>query len=89
MGTDSGWQAVPAYEDTGLVAATTYSYTVQARDTSSNQNTTAASAAASATTNMCARHDGTDTQSDDLCRVAGRDGHDVDLDDRDSGYGRK
>ncbi len=49
-GTNSGWQADAAYEDTGLVAATTYGYTVQARDTSSNQNTTAASAAASATT---------------------------------------
>jgi hypothetical protein len=51
-GTNSGWQVDPVYEDTGLDAATTYSFTVQARDTSSNQNTTAASAAASATTNV-------------------------------------
>jgi hypothetical protein len=50
-GTNSGWQVEPDYEGTGLDAATTYSFTVQARDVSSIQNTTAASAAATATTN--------------------------------------
>jgi hypothetical protein len=49
-GSDSGWQASPVYTDTGLDEDTAYSYTVVARDLSTNQNTTAASAAESATT---------------------------------------
>ncbi len=49
-GNDSGWQSSPSYEDTGLTPETQYTYTVTARDTSSNQNQAAASTAASATT---------------------------------------
>jgi pectate lyase len=48
-GHDSGWQSSPLYLDTGLAEGVTYTYTVQARDTSANLNTTAASAPASAT----------------------------------------
>ncbi|GAA5478291.1 hypothetical protein Hhel01_01789 [Haloferula helveola] len=49
-GNDSGWQDSPVYTDTGLSASTLYSYTVQARDKSINQNPNNASPAASATT---------------------------------------
>jgi hypothetical protein len=49
-GNDSGWQPSPEYTDDGLIASTTYTYTVTARDLSSNQNETAASTAESATT---------------------------------------
>jgi len=49
-GTDSGWQASRTYEDTGLVPATQYTYTVTARDTAPTPNETAASSAANATT---------------------------------------
>jgi hypothetical protein len=49
-GNDSGWQASPTYEDTGLSPDTTYTYTVKARDLSPNQNETAPSTAESATT---------------------------------------
>jgi hypothetical protein len=49
-GNDSDWQTGTSYEDTGLVPETQYTYTVKARDTSSNQNETAASSALSATT---------------------------------------
>ena len=49
-GSDSGWQNSPTYTDTGLQAGTQYTYTVMARDKSSNQNTTAPSSSASATT---------------------------------------
>jgi hypothetical protein len=49
-GTDSGWQDSSGYTDTGLSAGTTYTYTVTARDKSSNQNETVASTAESATT---------------------------------------
>lgn len=48
-GDDSGWQASPFYEDTGLTTGLTYTYTVTARDLSSNQNATAPSAPESAT----------------------------------------
>ncbi|MHC4498360.1 MAG: hypothetical protein ACYS21_04505, partial [Planctomycetota bacterium] len=48
--TDSGWQAGPSYTDTGLSDLTQYTYRVQARDLSANQNTTAWSTAESATT---------------------------------------
>ena len=44
----SAWQASPSYIASGLAASTQYTFTVQARDFSSN--TTAASSAASATT---------------------------------------
>ncbi|MHC4694527.1 MAG: alkaline phosphatase, partial [Planctomycetota bacterium] len=37
-GHDSGWQDSPAYEDTGLTPDTSYTYTVKARDKSTNQN---------------------------------------------------
>ncbi|MBN2446408.1 MAG: HEAT repeat domain-containing protein, partial [Phycisphaerae bacterium] len=43
-GQDSGWQESNVYTDSGLTPGVTYSYTVTARDTSSNQNRTAASA---------------------------------------------
>ena len=49
-GNDSGWQPSPVYEDTGLTPETAYTYTVTARDKSTNQNTTAASTGESATT---------------------------------------
>lgn len=47
---DSGWQAGPSYTDTGLNPSTTYTYRVQARDLSVNQNVTGWSSQASATT---------------------------------------
>ncbi|MCK4958890.1 MAG: hypothetical protein KAT00_05810, partial [Planctomycetes bacterium] len=49
-GNDSGWLASATYEDTGLSEMTLYSYTVKARDLSSNLNETVASGALSATT---------------------------------------
>ena len=48
-GDDSGWQGSPTYEDTGLTTGMIYTYTVTARDLSSNQNATTASNPASAT----------------------------------------
>ncbi|MCP4265962.1 MAG: DNRLRE domain-containing protein [Candidatus Brocadiaceae bacterium] len=49
-GNDSGWQDSPTYTDTSLLPDTSYTYTVTARDKSTNQNITTASAAGSATT---------------------------------------
>ncbi|NIP23315.1 MAG: hypothetical protein GWN67_17100 [Phycisphaerae bacterium] len=49
-GHDSGWQASPTYEDTGLQPSTQYTYRVKARDLSTNQNETAWSTSESATT---------------------------------------
>ncbi len=49
-GNDSTWQAGTTYEDTSLSPDTTYTYTVKARDLSTNFNETAASGEASATT---------------------------------------
>ena len=49
-GNDSGWQTSPVYNDTGLAAGTSASYTVKARDTSVNNNETQASSAFSAST---------------------------------------
>jgi len=49
-GHDSGWQDSPIYEDTGLQPDTQYTYRVQARDKSTNQNATAFSSSESATT---------------------------------------
>jgi hypothetical protein len=49
-GNDSGWQDSPEYEDTGLDSGTQYSYRVQARDKSANQNATGWSTTESATT---------------------------------------
>jgi hypothetical protein len=49
-GNDSDWQDDPTYQDTGLIASTQYSYKVQARDKSANQNTTGFSSTESATT---------------------------------------
>jgi hypothetical protein len=46
----SGWQDSPTYEDTGLQPETQYTYRVQARDKSENQNTTNWSGSRSATT---------------------------------------
>jgi len=46
---DSGWQDSPTYEDTGLTTGIEYSYQVQARDKSPNQNVTGWSITASAT----------------------------------------
>jgi hypothetical protein len=48
-GHDSGWQDGPTYEDTGLSAGIEYTYQVQARDKSPQQNTTGWSIPASAT----------------------------------------
>ncbi|MHC4529734.1 MAG: hypothetical protein ACYS29_17825 [Planctomycetota bacterium] len=48
-GTDSGWVTNPVYNDTGLQASTTYTYTVQMRDSLANTGT--ASVPANATTN--------------------------------------
>jgi hypothetical protein len=48
--TDSGWQTGASYSDTGLDADTQYTYRVQARDMSVNQNATAWSTSESATT---------------------------------------
>lgn len=47
-GTDSAWQTSPTYTDSGLSAATTYTYTVQMRDAVGNVG--GVSTAASATT---------------------------------------
>ncbi|MFK7910539.1 MAG: hypothetical protein AB8F34_08040 [Akkermansiaceae bacterium] len=55
-GHDSGWQDSPTYTDTGLAPSNTYSYRVQARDKSSNQNTTGFSTPAPATTNPFEMH---------------------------------
>lgn len=49
-GHDSGWQAGTSYQDIGLEPETTYTYTVKARDLSTNQNQTAESTTESATT---------------------------------------
>ncbi len=49
-GNDSGWQDSPSYEDTGLSSNAEYTYQVQARDKSSNNNATAFSTTESATT---------------------------------------
>ena len=48
-GHDSGWQDSPTYDDTGLTPDTEYTYQVQARDKSPNQNETDWSLEASAT----------------------------------------
>ncbi|MEP2776746.1 MAG: Ig-like domain-containing protein [Luteolibacter sp.] len=45
---DSGWQDSPVFTDTGLSAATSYSYTVKARDKSVNQNVSSPSAVTAA-----------------------------------------
>jgi hypothetical protein len=49
-GTDSGWQDSNAYEDTGLLPSTTYTYQVMTRDTSPNYNQTQPTEPSSATT---------------------------------------
>jgi autotransporter-associated beta strand protein len=49
-GSDSAWQDSPVYTDTGLTPDTEYTYTVQARDKSVNNNPNTASSPASATT---------------------------------------
>jgi len=51
-GADSGWQSSPVYTAGGLQSATEYTYTVMARDRSTNGNTTEPSVAASATTSI-------------------------------------
>jgi hypothetical protein len=52
-GNDSGWQDSASYEDTALTCETSYSYRVQARDKSPNQNATGWSSTKSATTDTC------------------------------------
>jgi hypothetical protein len=49
-GHDSGWQSSATYQDTGLTPSTQYSYRVQTRDQSANQNTGSWSTTQSATT---------------------------------------
>ncbi len=49
-GSDSGWQDSPSYTDTGLDPNTEYTYQVEARDKSTNQNPTGWSNPRSATT---------------------------------------
>ncbi len=49
-GHDSAWQSSATYQDTGLSPSTLYTYRVQARDKSANQNTGAWSTALAATT---------------------------------------
>jgi hypothetical protein len=50
-GSDSGWQTSPSYTDSGLTAATQYTYTVQMRDAvTPTPNVGTASSPASATT---------------------------------------
>jgi len=49
-GTDSTWQSSASYTDSGLDADTQYTYRVQMRDTSPNQNTGSWSTSQSATT---------------------------------------
>ncbi|MEN8661205.1 MAG: endonuclease/exonuclease/phosphatase family protein [Lentimonas sp.] len=49
---DSGWQASPIYEDSGLEEGVSYSYTVMGRDKSANANVTSTSASASATSTI-------------------------------------
>jgi hypothetical protein len=49
-GHDSGWQTGTSYTDPNLLHETEYTYTVKARDTGSNKNTTDPSEALSATT---------------------------------------
>lgn len=49
-GKDSGWQSSPVYVDSGLLPATTYTYTVKTRDLSPALNTGDYSAAMAATT---------------------------------------
>jgi len=49
-GSDSDWQDITTYEDTGLDPNTLYTYKVKARDKSGNQNETAYSTSKSATT---------------------------------------
>jgi len=49
-GHDSGWQTSPTYTDTGLAPLTLCTYTVTARDRSTNQNATAPSEERSART---------------------------------------
>ena len=49
-GTSSNWQDSPVYIDTDLIPNTQYTYTVQARDKSVNNNTNTASSPTSATT---------------------------------------
>ncbi len=49
-GHDSAWQDSPTYTDTGLTAATSYTYQVKARDKAATPNETVYSSTASATT---------------------------------------
>ena len=49
-GTDSGWQTSANYTDSGLTESTQYTYRVQMRDQSANQNTSSWSTSESATT---------------------------------------
>ncbi len=51
-GHDSNWQDNSDYEDTGLDANTPYTYSVQARDKSANQNATGWSTSETATTEV-------------------------------------
>jgi C1A family cysteine protease len=71
-GHDSGWQASPTYEDTGLEAKTTYSYTVKAHDLSTNQNATAESVSASATTDDIATATDCHVEAIDCGTIAGQ-----------------
>ena len=56
LDTESGWQAENYYSDTGLTPDTLYSYTVTARDTSSNTNETSPSTPVATVTTPDALH---------------------------------
>ncbi len=68
-GHDSAWQDGAAYTDTGLSPNTAYTYTVKARDKSSNHNQTVASIPASATTLQFDCTSPIASDMDDNCQV--------------------
>jgi hypothetical protein len=76
--TDSGWQSSASYTDSGLTESTQYTYRVQLRDQSANQNTGSWSTSESATTQAGG---GTWTKVDDRDASVTRYGSDWTLGD--------